>query len=187
MSLSPAPSLSAVPVLETERLILRAPQASDWPGFHDMQQSDRARFLRTGDYDLSNTWRSFGHMIGHWVLQGFGMFVWQAKTDPTPLGMTGPWFPATWPEREIGWAVWNPAAEGKGLAFEAATAVRRFAYDVLGWTTAVSYIMPENTRSRALAERLGAVVDPQAQSLGTPPCLVYRHPAPNGTAPEALQ
>jgi hypothetical protein len=33
-------------------------------------------------------------------------------------------------------------------------------------------------RSRALAERLGAVIDADAVSLGDPPCLVYRHPAP---------
>jgi hypothetical protein len=33
-------------------------------------------------------------------------------------------------------------------------------------------------RSRVLAERLGAAIDTQAASIGDPPCLVYRHPAP---------
>lgn len=172
------PSLSGVPVLETGRLVLRAPQASDWPVFNAMLASDRALFIRSGDYDLSNTWRAFGHMIGHWVLKGFGMFVFQAKGDDAPLGMTGPWCPATWPEPEIGWTVWNPAAEGKGFAFEAAQAARRYAYDVLRWPTAVSYVAPDNLRSRALAERMGAAIDTGAASIGEPPCLVYRHPAP---------
>lgn len=175
-------ALSGVPVLTTERLVLRAPQAGDWPAFDAMLASDRGQFIRTGDYDLSNTWRGFCHLIGHWAVRGFGMFVWQAKSDPTPLGMTGPWFPETWPEREIGWSVWNPAAEGKGLAHEAAFAARDWAYRALGWTTAVSYVAEGNARSRALALRLGAVVDTAAQSIGTPPCLVFRHPAP-----EALQ
>ena len=33
-------------------------------------------------------------------------------------------------------------------------------------------------RSRVLAERLGAAIDTKAASIGDPPCLVYRHPAP---------
>ncbi len=170
------PTLAHTPVITTERLVLRAPAAGDWPHFNAMLASDRAAFIRTAGYDLAQTWRSFGHLIGHWVLRGFGMFVWQARGDDTPLGMTGPWFPETWPEQEIGWSVWNPAAEGKGMAFEAARAARAFAYDTLGWTTAVSYVHPDNLRSRRLAERLGATPDAQAQPMGE--CIVYRHPAP---------
>lgn len=176
------PSLSGVPVLQTDRLILRGPQAGDWPHFDAMLQSDRGQHLRVGGYDRSMTWRNFNHLIGHWVTRGFGMFVWQAKGDETPLGMAGPWFPETWPEREIGWSVWNPSAEGKGLAFEAATAARRFAYDILGWLTAVSYIAPDNDRSARLALRLGAVLDPDAPSMGTPPVRVFRHPRPEALA-----
>ncbi len=100
------------------------------------------------------------------------------KGEDTPLGMVGAWCPDTWPEPEIGWTVWNPAAEGKGIAFEAAQAARGYAYDVLGWPTAVSYVAPDNMRSRVLAERLGAAIDTKAASIGDPPCLVYRHPAP---------
>lgn len=175
-------ALSGVPVLTTERLVLRAPEAGDWPAFNAMLASERGQFIRTGDYDLSNTWRGFCHLIGHWAARGFGMFVWHAKGDATPLGATGPWFPETWPEREIGWSVWNPAAEGKGLAYEAALAARDHAYRSLGWTTAVSYVAEGNVRSQALARRMGAVVDAAAQSIGVPPCLVFRHPAPEALA-----
>lgn len=171
-------ALAGTPTLTTDRLVLRAPEAGDWPAFNAMLASDRGRFIRTGDYDLSNTWRGFCHLIGHWAVRGFGMFVFRSKDDAIPLGMTGPWFPETWPEREIGWSVWNPAAEGKGFAYEAAVAARDFAYRSLGWTTAVSYVAEGNARSRALATRLGAMVDPGAQSIGAPPCLVFRHPAP---------
>ncbi|MDZ7906879.1 MAG: hypothetical protein U5N10_00645 [Gemmobacter sp.] len=73
-------------------------------------------------------------MTGHWVHRGYGMFIWHLKGDDTPLGMTGPWFPETWPEQEIGWTVWNPAAEGKGLGFLDAPLPARAALpdDVLG-------------------------------------------------------
>jgi RimJ/RimL family protein N-acetyltransferase len=86
-----------------------------------------------------------------------------------------------WPEKEIGWSVWAPEAEGKGLAFEAAQAARAWAYGTLGWTTAVSYIDPANARSIALARRLGATRDPEAPLIDgyTPEnTLVFRHPAP---------
>ncbi len=73
--------------------------------------------------------------------------------------------------------------EGNGIATEAARACVAHAYDTLGWDTVVSYIDPDNARSIALAERLGATLDTQA----TPPtrkdpdatdALVYRHPSP---------
>ena len=71
------------------------------------------------------------------------------------------------------------AAEAAGLAVKGVTkSGGASAYDVLGWPTAVSYVAPDNMRSRVLAERLGAVIDTQAASIGDPPCLVYRHPAP---------
>jgi RimJ/RimL family protein N-acetyltransferase len=117
-----------------------------------------------------------GYLTGHWVHRGFGMFIFHAKGDAMPLGMAGPWFPEGWPEHEIAWSIWAPAAEGKGLAFEAATAARAYAWNALGWTGAVSYIDPDNARSVRLAERLGAVPDgnpvPEGESL------TYRHPAP---------
>ena len=89
-----------------------------------------------------------------------------------------PWHPITWPEREIGWSVYDPAIEGTGIAREAAEAVRAWAYTTLGWTTAVSYIDPDNAASIRLAERLGCTLDEAAEKPEGEPCLVYRHPAP---------
>lgn len=57
-----------------------------------------------------------------------------------------------------------------------AKAARTHAFHDLGWTTAVSYIHPDNARSITLAERLGATLDPKAQTPDSDPCLVYRHP-----------
>lgn len=173
--------LSPTPVLTTERLILRAPVAADWPHWLEFQKSDRAEYVGGGpDVKQPAIWRAFGHVIGHWVMRGFGMFVFTLKDDNTALGMTGPWFPEGWPEREIGWSVWTPAAEGKGYVREAAMAARAYAYETLGWETVVSYIDPENIRSIALAERLGAVRDDSAAIPDSDkPCLVYRHPNPS--------
>ena len=172
-------SLANTPVLETERLILRAPRAEDWPAWRDFHLSERARHIGGGaDMTARASWRAFGHVIGHWVMRGYGMFVFTLKDDDSALGMAGPWFPEGWAEQEIGWTVWSPAAEGKGYAAEAARAAIRHAFDDLGWETAVSYIDPDNTRSLALAERLGARLDPDAplpDMGGADAIHIYRH------------
>lgn len=172
------PRLADTPVLETDRLILRAPGPQDWPAWRAMMASERSRFIG-GPMDEEQAWRAFGHVIGHWALRGFGMFVFTARGTDSAIGSAGPWFPAGWPEREIGWSVWSAEAEGRGYAFEAVQSARAHAYDILGWDTAVSYIAPENSRSIALAKRLGAQRDHRASGPGDTPCLVYRHPAPD--------
>lgn len=172
--------LSDIPVLTTQRLRLRAPVAGDWPFWRDFAATERARFIRPAEFDDGKSWRAFGHVIGHWVLRGWGSFVFTRQDDDIPLGMTGPWYPEGWPEREIGWTVWSADAEGKGYAHEAALAARAYAFDKLGWDTAVSYIDPRNARSIALAERLGATLDTGAIAPASDEiaCLVYRHPSP---------
>lgn len=175
-------TLTDTPVLETDRLILRAPDATDWPLWRDFHGSDRARYIGGGaQTPPRESWRAFGHLIGHWVLRGYGMFAITDKESGASYGICGPWFPEGWAEQEIGWTIWSPQVEGRGFAFEAAHAARDYAYDVLGWKTAVSNIHPENARSIALAERLGAWHDPDAalpQTGSDMPTHVYRHPAP---------
>ncbi|MFG6278130.1 GNAT family protein [Microbacterium sp. 5K110] len=55
---------------------------------------------------------------------------------------------------EIGWVV-SPAAAGRGLATEAVRALVDTAFSVYGLRRLVARIDPENSRSIALAERLG--------------------------------
>jgi RimJ/RimL family protein N-acetyltransferase len=167
----------STPSLETERLILRGPKAQDWPIWRDFAMSGRAQYIG-GPFDASKAWRALGHVIGMWELRGFGSFVITPRDSDRAIGLTGPWYPIEWPEPELGWTIWAPELEGKGLAFEAASAARRYAYDSLGWTTAVSYIDPANARSIALAERLGATRDTAAVAPNDNADLVYRHPWP---------
>jgi hypothetical protein len=74
------------------------------------------------------------------------------------MGPVGLWFPIEWPEPEIKWSLarrfW-----GFGFATEAATAVRDMAAVVLRRSRLVSVIRPENTRSQAVARRLGGVYE----------------------------
>ena len=174
---APVPvALSPTPVLRTARLVLRAPNAADWPAFRDFTRDDRSRFVRAAEMTDEMAWRGFGHVIGHWVLRGFGMFIVTEQGQDAGLGMVGPWMPEGWPEPEIGWSMWTAGVEGRGYAFEAAEAARDWVWQTLGWTRFVSYIDPANTRSQALARRLGCTVDPGAPYPGDEAVQVWRHP-----------
>lgn len=167
------------PVLTTPRLTLRAPRADDFEVFAPFVMSDRARFIGGGaDKDRGHAWRVLAILVGHWALRGFGTFVLEDRETGQPLGSAGPWFPGDWPERELGWTLWTAGAEGRGLAAEAVRELRRHVYADLGWPTAVSYIDPLNARSRALARRVGCVLDATAPRPDRDPVLeVWRHPA----------
>jgi RimJ/RimL family protein N-acetyltransferase len=174
------PHLADTPVLETARLTLAAPAPRDWEPWAAFAATERSRYLG-GPYDRPLAWRAFCHMIGMWVMRGYGFFIFREKGGAVPLGAAGLWFPEGAPEPEIGWSLWPPEAEGEGFATEAAAAVRDHVFRDVGLKTAVSYIDPANTRSIRVAERLGARPDPAAT---TPEGgqIAYRHPAP-----EALQ
>ncbi|MGP3698349.1 GNAT family N-acetyltransferase [Rhodobacter sp. NSM] len=170
-------AVTGSPALTTERLTLRMPAARDWESVAGFLTGDRARFTG-GTLTRDKAWRAFGHMVGHWVLRGYGMFFFTLRGSDEVLGMAGPWFPEGWPEPELGWTIFRDEGEGRGYAREATEAARRHAFQNLGWKTAVSYIHPHNLRSIALAERLGAVRDEAAAFPGDGPALVYRHPGP---------
>ncbi|WP_299722800.1 GNAT family N-acetyltransferase [uncultured Tateyamaria sp.] len=172
-------TVTGTPTLTTDRLTLRAPHPGDLAAFIAFYATDRSHFTG-GPKTLREAWNYFGTQIGHWVMRGYGMFVLTRTGDDTALGIVGHWHPNTWPEREIGWVLFDAADEGQGIAFEAAQACISHAYDTLNWTTAVSYIAAENTASIALAERLGASLDTKATPPpSTIPALVYRHLSPS--------
>ena len=170
------PHLADTPVIETERLVLRAPAPEDYPAWESFFLSDRARFVGGGpDLDEGRAWRAFASFFGHWVLRGCGVFAIEDKRTRANVGGIGPWYPTGWPEKELGWTIWDPAFEGTGRMTEAGRAVLAHVFGDLGWTTA------SNTRSVALAERLGASIDADARGPH-PDDIVYRHPHPEARA-----
>lgn len=166
-----------IPQMETERLILRGFRPADFEGYAAYATSERSR-TTGGPSDRNLAWRGFCHMTGHWVHRGYGFFVLEDKATGAAIGTCGPYFPEGWPEREIGWTIWDTAYEGKGYAHEAALAARGFAYDTLGWTTAISMILDGNTRSEALAQRMGCTRDGGFDHAQFGPTSLWRHPAP---------
>jgi len=166
-----------VPTLTTKRLTLRDPRASDQTGFVEFFLSHRAKYAG-GSLDRAKAAQEFAEMVAHWPLHGFGSFIMIRHDNDQAIGHVGGLRPAGWPEPELGWSIWRDRDEGQGYAHEAVVAVRDHLFTDCGWTTAVSYVAPDNTRSLAFAERLGAYRDNGAQTPAGLRCFAYRHPIP---------
>ncbi|MEL6211297.1 MAG: GNAT family N-acetyltransferase, partial [Pseudomonadota bacterium] len=133
------------PVIETERLRLRVPDDRESAAAVAYWMDDRSRFTG-GPMAEIPAWRHWASVVGHWTLRGYGLFAVEPRAGGASLGLVGCYNPGGWPEPEIGWILWSAASEGQGLAHEAASAARHWAWSVLGWRVAVSYIAPENDR-----------------------------------------
>lgn len=122
-------------------------------------------------------WRWFALNVGHWALHGYGYLIMEWKETGEACGLTGIWNPEGWPEPEIGWVVFD-GFEGRGIAHEGALRARQWAYEELGLETLTSNIVPGNTRSVALAERMGAVFEREYENVHMGVDRLYRHPSP---------
>ena len=145
--------LTVAPVLRTERLRLCAPRVEDFGAWAAFFASDRSVF-EGGPLEAPRAWEHWAAGIALWPLIGAGPFRVEDAQTGDYLGEVGIYQPLGFPETELGWFV-VPGAEGRGIAFEAARAVRDWARDGLGLSRLVNYIDPNNARSIALGLRLG--------------------------------
>jgi RimJ/RimL family protein N-acetyltransferase len=141
--------------IETPRLLLRPPEAGDFDAFADHCADPHAMATLGGPQPRPVAWRTFTGLLGSWAALGYGMFAVLDRETGAYLGRIGPHHPDGWPAPEVGWGV-TRAAEGRGLAFEAAVAATRFAFEALGWPEVTHCIEDSNARSAALARRLGS-------------------------------
>ncbi|MEM6390586.1 MAG: GNAT family N-acetyltransferase [Pseudomonadota bacterium] len=160
-----------IPTLHSARLKLRAPTRADFEAYAAFYLTPRSR---ASEPTRRKAWKAFAKEIVDWSLGGIGH--WTVERDGTAIGLVGFSQPDDYPEPEIGWTLYD-GFEGQGYATEAAGLAISWARGRL--VSLVSYIETGNTRSIALAERLGATPDDAAARPETAPdCLVYRHWGP---------
>jgi RimJ/RimL family protein N-acetyltransferase len=151
----------AVPVIETERLILRGHRADDFEALCAMwAHPDVVRFISGKPSTPEESWSRLLRYAGHWQLLGFGFWAvtlkgedrllgdvgladWQRDMDPPLAGMP-----------EAGW-VFAPAAHGRGLAREAVTAALSWADRHLPARATACIVSPDNLASIRLAQSCG--------------------------------
>ena len=165
--------LATIPVLETRRLTLRAPREADLAAMLAFNQSPRAAFLG-GKAPRRQVWRGLLANIGHWALRGYGFWSVDSKAGDF-IGRVGVIFHDGWPEPELAWHLFD-GFEGHGYAFEAARATRADHAARISARPLISMIDVANTRSEALALRLGAQRESSEQD-DEGAYYIYRHPS----------
>jgi RimJ/RimL family protein N-acetyltransferase len=143
------------PTLETERLILRPPQAGDFDAWAAFVADEPSMRHLGGVQPRSTAWRGFLSVVGAWPIQGFSMFSVIEKASGRWIGRLGPWYPEGWPGAEIVWSITRDATR-QGYAVEGATAAIEWAFDRLGWKEVIHVIGPGNEPSKAVARKLGS-------------------------------
>jgi RimJ/RimL family protein N-acetyltransferase len=168
--------MTTIPELITPRLRLRAFRAEDLDAFAAMcADPEVMRHIGAGGpVGRDVAWRQMAFFNGHWSLGRPGMWALERRCDGRLIGRCGFLHPEGWPGNELGWLLAREAW-GQGLALEAARSALDHGRAALGVTALISLVRPDNTRSIALARRLGAVDDGTIELMGAT-AQIFRHP-----------
>ena len=157
---------AVLPVLVTERLTVRASNMDDFAAWQQV--------LAEGFGDTpEQAWDEFTNYSAGWVLHGHGLFTAVRKSDTRITGFVLLGLEWDDEEPELGY-MFDPEFQGQGYATEACAAVRDFGFELLGQGQFVSYISKKNDRSNAMAARLGAIREADADAKTN----VWRHGVP---------
>jgi RimJ/RimL family protein N-acetyltransferase len=150
-----------IPVLQTERLILRGHSLDDFAAYAAMWATeDVTRFIGGKPLSDEEAWSKFMRMAGQWTMLGFGFFAVEERATGRFIGETG--FveghraiePSLIGVPEIGWG-FAREVHGKGYAFEAARAALHWGEGRFGRVPMRCIIAPQNAPSIRLAQKLG--------------------------------
>lgn len=169
-------------ILETDRLILRVFRPEDIEDFAPIEADPEVmRFYVPGPRSREFTERVVGYFISLQEEHGFSFWAVIQKSDSRFLGFCG-LIPQTvdgQEEIEVGYKLAR-AEWGKGLATEAARAVRDWGFAHLDVPRLVSIIDPGNTASIRVAEKNG-MARVKDMTYDGKPCRLYAVERPAST------
>lgn len=170
---------SAIPVVETERLRLRAHRADDHaPCLAIWSDPEVVRYIGGRAFTSEEVWKRLLQYHGLWSLLGYGYWAVEEKATGRYLGDIGfadfrrELEPSLHGMLEFGWVL-APHAHGKGYASEAVAAATAWASEYFPQLQAVCIIAPENAPSIRVAEKAGFVKWADSTYHGAP-TVVYR-------------
>ena len=143
--------------IETERLLLRSMTAQDTDELILIFSDPRVMASFGGDlFDRKQMEAWVQRNLAHQERYGYGLFSVIHKEEDRLIGDCGLEHMDVEgdPEVELGYD-FRSDYWGRGLATEAASAVRDYAREQLGLTRLVSLIRPDNLASRRVAEKIG--------------------------------
>ncbi len=154
--------MADVPIIETQRLLLRDWRDSDLEPWVAMNADPRVTefFDRTYTRELSESQAAM--MRERLARDGHGWWVVEIRGGPAFAGVIVlqevPFVAPFTPANEIGWR-FGVESWGRGYATEGAEAALDFAFWALGWREIVAFTAQQNLRSRRVMERLGMTRD----------------------------
>jgi RimJ/RimL family protein N-acetyltransferase len=150
-----------VPLIETERLVLRAHRKEDFRDCAEMWAlPDVVRYIGGRPFSTEEVWARLLRYVGHWQWMEFGFWALEERSTGAFAGELGfaefkrDLEPSILGVPEIGWVL-APHAQGKGYATEAVRAVVGWGDNHFPAARTVCLIHPENLRSIRVAEKCG--------------------------------
>lgn len=169
-----------VPVLQTERLVLRGHQRGDLEDcIHMWSNPAVTRYIGGRAFTSEEVWTRILRYVGHWTLLGFGYWLVAERDSGAFVGEVGfadferDVTPSFGGAPEAGWIV-APSARGKGYANEAIRAAHAWMNDVYGTRRTVCMIDQDNVISQQIAAAHGYRVWSETRYHGTPVRLYER-------------
>ena len=169
-----------VPVIETERLRLRAHRPDDFAACAAMWAlPEVVRYIGGKPFSVEEVWSRVLRYAGHWQWMGFGFWALEEKSTGAFAGDLG--FaefkreiePSIQGIPEIGWVL-APHAQGKGYATEAVRAVVAWGDEHFDRARTVCLIHPENLPSLRVAEKCGYKEFQRTTYKGQPTIILER-------------
>lgn len=144
-------------VLQTQRLDLRQLVREDASFILELvNEPSWLRFI--GDRNVHSLEDAVGYIekgpLESYAKNGFGLYLVVDRESGASAGLCGLIRRDVLPHVDIGFA-FSPRFWGRGLAFEAASAVLAHGRDVLGLSPILAIVNPDNEKSIALLEKLG--------------------------------
>lgn len=168
-----------VPQFETARTRLRAARIGDFEAYAEIVCGERGCHVG-GPMSRDDAWYDFATLASSWMLHGHGGWAVEDRATRELLGFVILGLEPGDLEVELGF-LFRAGPEGKGYACEAAQRIRDWAFSHLKLVALDNYIDARNTRSIALAKRLGGTDETPPDWTGTG-ALRFRHRAPEGHA-----
>ena len=146
-------------ILETERLVLRELEPSDYRALCVILQDPDVMYAYEHAFSDAEVAEWLERQLARYAEYGFGLWAVLRKTGGDMIGQCGITMQAVGEQLvpEVGYlfakAFWH-----QGYATEAATAVRDYAFNTLGFPRVYSIIRDNNLPSQAVALRLGMEV-----------------------------
>ncbi len=161
-----------VPTVRTRRLILCGWTAADIGPYTEMAaHPDMSRYTGSPANEGA-VWRMFAFQVGHWALNGFGMWLAHDRATGEFVGRVGLYEEHGWPGLEVAWTI-RRDRWGEGLATEGGAAALEFAFTELARDRVISIMHPENAASVRVAEKLGLRYAESREMFGGRPHNIY--------------